>query len=415
MNILLVNINRYHYPPVPSIALEYLAGSLLDSVHGYQICDLCFSDNPEESLTRAIITFKPDIAGITIRQVDTALYPENHSFMEEIKKTVEICRNAGIKTVLGGAGFSIMPKLIMQFTGASFGIIGPGELALPYLLDSMHQSHKIPPLLNGYDFFKSITNVFKRDIILNYSKYIKKGGIAGFRTQIGCPNICFFCVESKKPILFHKPEQVGKEVKMLKEAGNEKFHLCDSEFNLSLQHNEEILSSLIKTAGKINWSLYMKPEPYSKRLLQLLARSGARLITLAVDSLNIKPDSFSKMVRLFDYTAEVGIKIVVDLSVGYPGESLDQISEMVDFLDEQVIESIGINAIYRVYPGTTLHRTIEKDISLKEYLITGGEKDNYLDPVYFNYIPLDQLRNLVADKPKFRIEGFEKSANYLRV
>ena len=92
MKILLINPNRYHYPPVIPVALEYLAGELSDTHHEYSILDLCFSENPCLEIENSINHFQPDVIGITIRQIDTVLYQNNEFFLEEIKKYFLICK-----------------------------------------------------------------------------------------------------------------------------------------------------------------------------------------------------------------------------------------------------------------------------------------------------------------------------------
>ncbi|MCE5251087.1 B12-binding domain-containing radical SAM protein, partial [bacterium] len=88
MKILLINTNRYQKPPVPPLALEYLAGALERSAHEYRVLDLCFADDPVAELDREISGFSPDVAGITVRNIDTVLYNNNEFFLDEIRTFV---------------------------------------------------------------------------------------------------------------------------------------------------------------------------------------------------------------------------------------------------------------------------------------------------------------------------------------
>ena len=126
MKILLIYPNRYHNPPVMPLGLEYLSGAVTAAGHHADVLDLCFSDRPEEELRRALQVLKPDITGISIRQVDTALYRGNQFFLPEIRDYVRVCKEYGSPVVLGGSGFSIMPDKILEFTGAQYGIICSG-------------------------------------------------------------------------------------------------------------------------------------------------------------------------------------------------------------------------------------------------------------------------------------------------
>ena len=114
MKILLVNPNRYDAPPVPPLGLEYLYGTLTDTRHKPVLLDLCFAANPSETLKNTISEVQPDIIGVTIRQIDSALYYTNVFFLDEIKTYIDVCKSFNIPIVLGGSGFSVMPREILE-------------------------------------------------------------------------------------------------------------------------------------------------------------------------------------------------------------------------------------------------------------------------------------------------------------
>src|SRR3972149_4831362 len=153
MKLLLINPNRYHHPPVIPLSLEYIAGELLNSNHDCQVLDLCFSGHPEKDIEKSVSSYKPDLVGFTIRQIDTVLYQNNEFFMDEITGYIKLCKNLELTVVLGGAGFSIMPLQTLHYTGADYGITGPGEKAIIKLLDNIEKNNDSPAILNGYDYF----------------------------------------------------------------------------------------------------------------------------------------------------------------------------------------------------------------------------------------------------------------------
>jgi radical SAM superfamily enzyme YgiQ (UPF0313 family) len=415
MKILLINANRYHYPPVIPAGIEYLYGHLQKSSHDVHVLDLCFSENPLKELVNKINEIKPDIAGISIRHIDTVLYHFNEFFIYEIKEYVEICKDMKLRVILGGIGYSIMPAEILDFTGADYGIYGPGELALTQILDDLEKGESPPAITDGFSFFDDSTYEFNRTKVINYSEYINKEGIVGFRTQIGCNENCFFCTEGKTKIIYGTPESVGREIHNLKQRGYSHFHLCDSEFNINLDHCINVCKAMVEYAGQVNWTLYMKPEPFSADLFRWLKISGATLITLSIDTKTSDTGSFKNLTEFFRLAGNEKIKIAIDLSVGYPYEKIKQTKAMIDFLSEQPAETIGVNSYYRVYPGTPLYDIIENDHRLTKYLINWKPGSNYLLPVFYNFFPVKQVRKLIGGNTKFRIEGFDKNTNYQRV
>ena len=414
MRILLINPNRYHYPPVIPVGLEYLAGALVQNGHEVSFLDLCFAEDPDAALRQAFLNSTPDAAGITIRQVDTVLYHNNEFFLESIRHHVQLVKSYNIPVILGGAGFSIMPESVLQYTGADYGIAGPGEQALIRLLDQLEKQLPSPALLDGYRYFTDTTFPFPRQILDSYAQYLEKEGVAGFRTQIGCTGSCFFCVEKNKPLIFHQPEAVGRETAALKQKGYDRFHLCDSEFNLNLDHCLAVCRSLIRQAGGIHWALYMKPQPFSGELFRLLQESGAHLVTLSLDLSNAGLPPYNLLGDFFRLAAEHAIDVMIDLSLGAPGEDPEQAARLIAFLDTQPVKGVGVNYIYRVYPGTELYNAITGSADLEQYLLPGPGMTDLLRPVFFRYFPDEVIARLTAGRPRFRIEGLDKAANYQR-
>ena len=106
MKILLVNPNTFRNPPVPPLGLEYLEAALKAAGHETRLLDLTFEEKPESTLQRSLEDFAPAAAGVTVRNVDTVIYRGNEFFLDGIRPLIDILRESGVKTVLGGAGFS---------------------------------------------------------------------------------------------------------------------------------------------------------------------------------------------------------------------------------------------------------------------------------------------------------------------
>jgi radical SAM superfamily enzyme YgiQ (UPF0313 family) len=415
MKILLINPNQYHHPPVIPLAIEYLAGELAHTHHQCAVLDLCFSDNPVKDIKNKIIEYHPDIIGVTIRQVDTALYPENEFQLDKIKDFVSVCKSHHLPVILGGAGCSIMPKEIITFTGADYAITGPGEKALPALLDMLENKQTPAQIIHGYDHLKTHTYTFNRVYCVDYEKYIKNDGIIGFRTKIGCTDNCFFCTEREHKMVYHTPEAVGKEIKTLKNKNFKRFHLCDSEFNINTEHCIAVCKAIIKHAGKIDWVVYMKLKPFSAELFHYMHQTGVSAMTLSIDSEFCTPKYFADLTLFLKLAQDNGIDVAIDMSIGYPYEDINHTQQLIEFLDTQPIDTIGINSHFRVYPGTRLFDNIQKDEKLQQYLINDHGKEGYFYPVFFAYFTVETIRNLIGNSSKFRVEGFDKTTNYQRL
>jgi radical SAM superfamily enzyme YgiQ (UPF0313 family) len=159
----------------------------------------------------------------------------------------------------------------------------------------------------------------------------------------------------------------------------------------------------------------MKPEPVTAELFRMLAGSGATMITLSINTLQYTEDHFTKLEPFFLMAQDHGIKVMVDLSVGYPDEPPSDTGCMIDFLAGLPLHSVGVNSYFRVYPGTPLYKQIYATPRLQDRLLPGFPTDDFLAPVFFCQISEEELRQLIAGRPEFRIEGFDMATNYQRV
>ena len=415
MKVLLINPNRYHFPPVIPVGIEYISGSLASQDIEYSVLDLCFSDHPEDDILIALKSFHPDIAGISIRQTDTVLFYQNECFLPEIKKYTDICKSYGCICVLGGSGFSIMPEEILKYTGADHGICGPGEYSFIRLIRSIEDGTDSVKIMDGYADFPATMRDHQREIVVDYTSYLKNEGIVGFRTQIGCDGSCIFCTEAEKKVIFHDPGAVGREIAMLKGLGYDNFHLCDSEFNLRIEHCIDVCKAIISASGPVRWTLYMKPEPFNEDLFSWLHRSGADMLTLSMDTCDTSEHYLGMIGDFLSLARRYRLKVAIDLSTGFPFEDIQNAHQMIDFLDRQPVQTVGVNFFYRVYPGTGLHRLIRHHADLQKFLLKPSTDEGFLFPVFFNYFDINEMRKITKDRKKFRIEGFEKATNYQRL
>ena len=80
----------------------------------------------------------------------------------------------------------------------------------------------------------------------DYKKYVDSGGVLGFETHKGCSSSCVYCLEANSKVVFKRPEDVVEEIKHFTDLGYTHFHLCDSEFNESLEYYSKNISGKIK-------------------------------------------------------------------------------------------------------------------------------------------------------------------------
>jgi anaerobic magnesium-protoporphyrin IX monomethyl ester cyclase len=413
MKILLINPNTYKSPPVPPIGLEYLAASLEGKGHTTEILDLCFSDRLHEDIDRAVISFEPDIAGITLRNIDTVLYHTNEFFLNEIRDVVtHIKSRHGLRVIAGGTGVSANPRGILEYLNADCAIVGPAE-------DTIHEVLKD---LQGLDNKQKVyygkytgNSCPRRPLKIDYKKYSDSGGLIGFETHKGCSSSCVYCLEANSRVSFKNISDVLGEIKSFADIGYDRFHLCDPEFNENLEYAADFCTTLKKTGPGIKWAVYMKPVNFNKNLFRLLKEAGVYLITLSMDSWK-KCDLYWSDYAKFVFGAKAyGIKIAVDFLTGFPHEKDDSISEHLDLLRRPLPDTIGVNTYIRLYKSLAITNIIINDTTLRDNLLGNTDDRTFITPVFYNQIDADKLSRLIQGDQLFRVEGLEKGVNYTRL
>jgi radical SAM superfamily enzyme YgiQ (UPF0313 family) len=413
MKVLLVNPNRYKSPPVPPIGLEYIACCLEEEGHRAEIVDLCFSEDLYTDIDNAVISFDPDIIGITVRNVDTVLYHTNEFFLDGIKDLIKHIKSTYmLKVIIGGTGVSTNPEGIFEYLNADFAIVGPAENKINVLLHKMNQPRNTEKIY--YGSFKTDIKCHRRPLV-DYQKYLDAGGIIGFETHKGCSSSCAYCLEANSRVAFKNINDVIEEIKRFIDIGYNHFHLCDSEFNESLEYSTEFCNALLNTGIDIRWTVYMKPANFNKNLFRILKKTGVYLITLSVDSYKKCPHYWSDIERFIFSAKSSGIKIAVDFLTGFPYENDDNILEYLDLLRRPMPDSISVNTYIRLYKLLQITNTILEDINLRDHLIGNTDDSTLLKPVFYNHINTEKLKQLLGGDTLCRIEGLEKGVNYSRV
>lgn len=361
--VLLINPNDIK-PPVAPLALEYLSSFLIKKGHDVQIYDMNIH---EESLSDILKKESPYCVGITIRNIDDSCYATGEFFLDKIKAIVSEVKKTRIPVILGGVGFSIMPLETLLYTGADTGICGDGEEVLDLLISAEVKPNGIiyAPPFNLKDFRSS------RRFIDN-SFYYEKGGMAGIETTRGCNRRCIYCADpiSRGEIVrFRSIDSVVDEIVQLLEQGIAHFHMCDSEFNISKEYSKSLCEAIVDggLGKRISWYAYGVPDNMDRIFARLLKRAGCVGINFGVDHTDDTMLSFLKkyhrnedVKRTIKICKEEGIKVMVDLLLGAPGETFDSIKKVIEDMKTLEPFRVGVSYGIRVYPGTAFYDYLQK-------------------------------------------------------
>ena len=441
-SVLLINTNVVR-PPVSPVGLEYVAESLAEAGVPLQILDLPFETDWQVSLKKTLSTGEPLLVGISVRNTDDCSFLSGLSFLPWLSEVVnEVRKLTAAPVFLGGVGFSTLPETVLRTVQADGGIAGDGEEALLTLVNSLAKGedyHHVPNLVywhndsvirNPRSYVDLSRLPLPRRRTFNNQRYQQFGAMVGLETKRGCSQQCIFCadpVAKGNNVRLRPPSVVAQEFTDLLQQDVSWFHLCDSEFNLPLNHAKDVCRAIISEGlgDRIRWYTYCSPVPFDHELVRLMKRAGCAGINFGVDSLCDeqlqrlhRSHSQDDVVRLVDLLHEEKLNYMFDLLIGAPGETLETVKATVDKAKELDVSLVGIAAGVRVYPGTPLGNAVATG-TITEGLrpATGADPTQplfYLSPSLGDDIAT-YVNQLVSGDPRFLVlsaPGEEGSYNY---
>jgi radical SAM superfamily enzyme YgiQ (UPF0313 family) len=411
MKILLVYTNRNRSTAPPPLGLAYLSGPLRDDGHEVEILDVMFAKNPQNVLIKTIRRFRPEVVGFSIRNLDNQHMVNSSHPLPEIKKYVACARNERIITVLGGTAFTTLPREMLEYMEADYGIAGQGESSLPLLVKSLKLGQvdtKIPGLvwrdakgsavanpavINGYTH---ITHVDWNAINFGFYKW----GIipsASIVVKTGCPYPCIFC-DCKTTwgdrFIFRDIDHIVAEIRQLKRIKRiNNFFFVVTSFNSPLDKAKEFLSRIVKANLGIRFFSTIDPvhQCYDAEFFDLYVKAGGYFAVLGADTFSQtmienykKPFNIDDIYQCAELAYKSRLKFGVELLFGGPGETMATVKESMAFLPKikysLFLYGIGI----RILPDTEMY-----EIARREGVV--ANRSELLFPKYYISKELDRV------------------------
>lgn len=388
--ILLISCNLTKEPyPVYPLGMSMLADSMRVKNFAVVEWDFMVAENSVEKLQRVLNFHKPDIIGLSVRNVDNINYGEQETYLHHYKEIIEeIRRFSSVPVVIGGSAFSLFPVEMLNELEADYGIVGEGENVFPSLIESI-KNGKPPPgkILYARDYpecsdFHSLT---RNPVLADF--YLNKGGMLNIQTKRGCPHRCAYCsyplLEGRK-YRFRPVNEVIEEIIELREKYKADYiFMTDSVFNDTEGRYMLIVEEMIRQDISIPWMAFFRPDKFTDGEVKTLKASGLKAVEWGTDCSSNA--TLNAMQKDFDWeTVEAANNLFASHGIanshfiifGGPGENRDSAMkglENISKLEKAVVfASLGI----RIFPGTHIHRK-----AIDEGFITEGR--SLLSPIFY--------------------------------
>ena len=397
MKVLLISANPMTIPfPVYPVGLDYVAGAIAHR-HEVRIADINLTTN--DDLSTLIRAFKPDLIGVSLRNVDNTDIENPQTFINDHRNLCHYIRRlTDVPLVLGGSGFTLFPDEILTELKADFGIIGEGERLLQ-LLDAIEAGTaparipgqipgvilpgtpgRMPPPLSG-NIQRTVTAADG-----HHRYYLEHGGMLNLQTKRGCPFRCVYCtypyIEGRRMRLIPPAEVAGTAARLV-EAGARYLFITDSAFNADMTHSAEVARAFIRSGIHVPWGGFFAPIVPPRGYFRLLAEAGLTHVEFGTESLcNRVLKAYGKPFKAEDVqiahqrAVAAGLYVAHYILLGGPGETIDSLEETLTALDAFKQTVIFIFCGMRIYPHTPLY-----DLACRQQQISPGQ--SLLDPVFY--------------------------------
>lgn len=376
-------------PPVLPIGLAWLAAGL-PAGWPIRIHDPNVDDTPVEAVVAA---FRPDVVGLSLRNIDTTQYKDPYCFFEHFPpfvRRVKACVAPGVPVVVGGAGFSLFGDAVMQrVPELDLGVNLEGELTFPRLLGALDQPQSVPGVYyrrEGVVHFTGpgpradLSELRPRLDLVDIPRYAPYDGnyAIGIQTKRGCVLQCAYCTYvllSGNRLRLRNPVHVVDEVELyVKEHGVKKIFFADAVFNLPPAHARAIAEEIVRRKLEVRWRAYHNERAIDADYMRLAVESGCTEFTFSPDAWapqtlsllqkNVGPADILRSLELVRDTP--GAVANYNFMIGLPGQDLRELAGILKFWAHarrrlgKRLQGFRL-AYVRVEPGTALHATLRAD------------------------------------------------------
>ncbi len=273
-----------------------------------------------------------------------------------------------VPIVFGNIHPTVIPEKVLQNDFVDFVVVGEGEYALLDLVESLAAqkrdysiqnvwskregeivSNPLRPLISDLDSLPFPD----RDLFRRVGRPFDIGIMALGRR--GCKNACPYCSNSfRRKLYFGEDYQnpaylrrrsVGNLIRELKEA-KEKYNYKLIRFNDDdLAENEQWLKEIYPEYTReigVPYKCYVNPESINENTIRYLKESNCGEIQFGMQSINPRTRrevlrryySNEQVARVIRLIRESGIQFFIDNLVGIPGDSVEDLVDMVKYYTE---------------------------------------------------------------------------------
>lgn len=189
-------------------------------------------------------------------------------------------------------------------------------------------------------------------------------------TSRGCSAGCTYCIKHVSyqwTLRLRSPENIVKELWVLKKLGIDYIHMYADLFTLSRKQVVELCNLIVQEKLNIQWTCNSRVDYVDEEMLSLMGKAGCWMIAWGIESGNAeilhharKGADPAKAERALKWARKAGIKNWGYFIIGLPGETEQTIQETMAFSKKLPLD-IALFHIAAPYPGTPFFFEVVKN------------------------------------------------------
>jgi radical SAM superfamily enzyme YgiQ (UPF0313 family) len=361
MRIAFVSANRESLPdPVIPLGLLYLV-RVTPPEHERCLIDLCFEPDPHGHLARELAAFQPDLVAVGLRNIQNSDYSgtaDNVDYYAALMKTVRETTSAPV--VIGGGGFTVLPRGLMERLRPEYGIAGEAEVAFAQLLRALPGGVTDLARVGGLLWwrrgalvvnppqptFQDLDALGAPERGLVDPRHYREVGIEPVQTKRGCALRCDYCTYPAiegRTVRARAPRLVVDELLgcLRQHPELEHFFFVDAVFNHPPRHAKAVCREMVARGLSTPWTCYANPAGFDAELAALMAEARCAGLEVGADSgcdevLRALDKGFdTRSIRaMSELCREHGLRDCHTFLLGTRTETLDQVRRTLDFVHD---------------------------------------------------------------------------------
>jgi len=333
------------------LGLACIAAPLLGKGHAVKILDLNLVDDPDSSLRKCILEFKPHFMGVTATTPLIMKAYQIAAMAKDIDKSVIV--------VAGGAHASALAEDVLEESQIDCVVSGEGDFILNTIIENGF-SDTIPNIhykINNQIVHSKVQNYFTQDLdtlpypayelfdIKKYSQPLiasRKAPLGYMETSRGCYAKCVFCNKNIHgfKVRMKSPLRVVDEMERMLKLGFREVHIIDDIFTSDMGRAYNICEEILRRGLKFPWYPRggIRVEKVNLELLKIMKKAGCYRIPFGIESGSQRViDVINKKITLeraeeaVSLAKRAGLETECYFMLGHPTETEEDIKKSINF------------------------------------------------------------------------------------